>query len=409
MRLPLWVINSSLLLLFLSTQLVFFLLYTPIPRRFSLEADKISVPDKKLGLVVSIQKIYEANDLFGTYVPPLVAQAKAVEDVIPKIPEAPALIPLKIPVEPEKVFIAPLAVTLKGIMYNYGNPEKSIAIIQFQDSKEELNYHVGQLISDAQILKIYPNRVILIRSGGQQETLYLKENEAAKDMKLEMLKNISDIAIPVYNGIYHVPVESFKQNIKTLAQFIDALDLTTVYQKGKSIGCRIGRSGKDTLASKLGLIKDDILQQIDGIPVTDIASRVLIYDHIIQKKTGEEINVKFDRSGKEMSFKYMLSDAAMNTTAAKMQANTSNLKSATPQEIFDIEQERKKMLEQRVKLAPTAQQIQMDEHNKMLQARNKELFAKSTMTDTMQQPKMPDTYNLVQRNQIFDKMSGAQG
>ncbi len=409
MRLPLWVINSSLLLLFLGAQLVFFLLYTPIPRRVSLEPDKISVQDKKLGLVVSIQKIYEANDLFGTYIPPVIAQPKATEDIIPKMPDAPALIPLKIPVESEKVFIAPLAVTLKGIMYNYGNPEKSIAIIQSQDSKEELNYHVGQLISDAQILKIYPNRVILIRSGGQQETLYLKENEAAKDMKLEMLKNISDISIPLYNGIYHVPVESFKQNIKTLAQFIDALDLTTVYQKGKSIGCRIGKSGKDTLASKLGLIKDDILQQIDGIPVTDIASRVLIYDHVIQKKTGEEINVKFDRSGKEMNFKYMLSDASMNATAAKMQPKAGSLKSTTPQEFFDIEQERKKMLEQRVKLAPTAQQIQMDERNKMLQARNKELFAKSTTTNTMQQPKMSDSYNLAQRNQIFDKMSGAQG
>lgn len=407
MRLPLWVINSSLLLLFLVAQLVFFLLYTPIPRRVSLEPDKISVQDKKLGLVVSIKKIYEANDLFGTYIPPVIAQSVPTEAVIPKIPDAPALIPLKIPVESEKPFIAPLAVTLKGVMYNYGNPEKSIAIIQFQDSKEELNYHVGQLISDAQILKIYPNRIIIIRSNGQQETLYLKENEAAKDMKLEMLKNISDITIPVYNGIYHVPVQSFKQSIKTLAQFIDSLDLTTVYQKGKSIGCRIGKSSKDTLGSKLGFVKDDIIQQIDGIPVTDIASRVLIYDHIIQKKTGEEINVKFDRSGKEMNFKYMLSDMAMNGTAAIVEPKAGNSKSTTPQEIFDIEKERKKMLEQRVKLAPTAQQIQMNERNKILQARNKELFAKSTMTDTMQQPKMPDTYNFAQRNQIFDKMSGA--
>lgn len=409
MRLPLWVINSSLLLLFLVAQLVFFLLHTPIPRRSSLEPDKISVQDKNLGLVVSLPKIYEANDLFGTYVPPVVAQPKQAEEVIPKMPEAPALIPLKIPVESEKTFIAPLPVTLKGIMYNYGNQEKSIAIIQFQDSKEELNYHVGQLISDAQILKIYPNRVIIIRSGGQQETLYLKENEAAKDMKLEMLKNISDMAISLYNGVYQIPVESFKQNIKTLAQFIDALDLTTVYQKGKSIGCRIGKSGKDTLASKLGLIKDDIIQQIDGIPVTDISSRVLIYDHIIQKKIGEEINVKFDRSGKEMNFKYMLSDVSATSNAAKAQAKTSNLKSTTPQEFFDIEQERKKMLEQRIKLAPTAQQIQTDERNKILQARHKELFAKSTIPDTMQQPKMPNTYNFAQRNQIFDKMSGAQG
>lgn len=412
MRQLLWAVNSSLLLLLVVAQLVFFLLYTPIPRRLSLDPDKISVQDKKLGLVVSIPKIYEANDLFGTYVAPVIVQPKAAEEIIPKMPEAPALIQFKLPVEPEKVFIAPLAVTLKGIMYNYGNPEKSIAIIQFQDSKEELNYHLGQLISDAQILKIYPNRVLIIRANGQQETLYLKENEAAKDMKLETFKNISDITIPIYNNIYHIPVETFKQNIKTLAQFIDVLDLTTVYQKGKSIGCRVGKSGKDTFASKLGLQKDDIVQQINGIPVTDIASRVLIYDHIIQKKIGDEINVKLDRSGKEIILKYILSDSHINSDKlfAKTSAKADTFKSATPQENFNIEEQRKKMLEQRIKFAPSAQQIQMDERNKILQARNKGLIVKKPITlDATQQPKMPTSYNLVPNEQAFNMISGAQG
>lgn len=411
MRQLLWAVNSSLLLLFLSAQLVFFLLYTPIPRRSSLEAETISVQDKKLGLVISIQKIYEANDLFGTYIPPVIVQPKAVEDSIPKMPEAPALVPLQIPVEKEKVFIAPLAVTLKGIMYNYANPEKSIAIIQFQDSKEEINYRVGQLISDAQILKIYPNRLILIRANGQQETLYLKENEAARDMKLDMLKNISDIVIPFYNNVYHIPVESFKLNIKTLAQFIDVLDLTTVYQKGKSIGCRVGKSGKDTLAFKLGLMKDDVIQQINGIPVTDITSRVLIYDHVIQKKIGDEISVKLDRSGKEIVLKYILSDSNMNKDSmlAKTQVQTNALKTITPQQVFDIEEQRKKMLEQRVKFAPSAEQIQIDERNKILQARNKELFAKQNISSSAQQPKMPSSYNLTQNDQAFNMISGAQG
>jgi len=411
MKQLLWVINSSLMLLFLVAQLVFFLLYTPIPRRFSLEPDKVSIQDKKLGLIVSIPKIYEANDLFGTYVLPPIVQPKAAEDIIPKMPEAPALVPLKIPVEHEKTFIAPLAVKLKGIMYNYGNSEKSIAIIQFEDSKEEINYHVGQLISDAQILKIYPNRVLLIRSNGQQETLYLKESEATKDIKVETLKNISDLTVPLYNGIYHIPVDAFKRNISNLAQFIDILDLTTVYQKGKSVGCRIGKSGKDTLALKLGLIKDDILQQINGIPVTDMTSRVLIYDHILQKKIGDEIDVKLDRSGQEITLKYILSDSNVGKDSifAKGQTKVDGLKSITPQQVFNIEEQRKKMLEQRIKFAPSAQQIEMDERKKMLQVRQKELFAKNKMMNATQQPKMPENYNLGSNEQVFSKMSGAQG
>ncbi|MBI2344506.1 hypothetical protein HYV10_00340 [Candidatus Dependentiae bacterium] len=408
MRQLLWAVNSSLLLLFLVAQLVFFILYTPIPRRVTLEPDKISVQDKNLGLVISIKKIYETNDLFGTYVAPVVIQPKAIEDVIPKMPEAPALIQFKIQVESEKVFIAPLAVVLKGVMYNYTNPEKSIAIIQFQDSKEEINYHIGQFISDAQILKIYPNRIIIIRSNGQQETLYLKEAEAAKDMKFEILQNVSDMTIPFDNNKYYIPLEKFKLNIKTLAQFIDILDLTTVYQKGQSIGCRVGKSGKDTLASKLGLLKDDIIQQINGIPVTDMTSRVLIYDHIIQKKIGDEIAVKLDRSGKEMILHYVLSDSNMSNrfVSAKNQPKATLANPLTSQQVFDIEQQRKKMLEQRIKFAPSVQQIQADERNKILQARNKELFAKQDIT---QQPKMPDAYSITPNEQAFSMISGAQG
>lgn len=377
MRQPLWAINSSLLLLCVVGQLVFFLLYTPIPRRVSLEPDTIHMPEKKIGAVVSIKNIYEQNDLFGTYVQPIPRIAPTVEPTVPPIPDAPAAIPLKIPIEPEKVFIAPLAVNLKGVMYSYDKPDQSLAIIEFQDSKEEINYRVGQLINDAQILKMYPNKVIVVRSNGQQETLFLREDEAGKDLAIETAKEISGIAVTLKNGYYHIPVEKFVTYVKSLGQFIDLLGLTTVYQKGKSIGCRVGKADKDSLGIKLGFIRDDIIQQVDGLPVTDISSRVLVFDHVVQKKAGDSITARIDRGGKTIELKYVLVKTDQESSAGVLPASKPGQKVPVVdgQMVYNLEEERKKILEQKVKLAPTTQQLQIEERRKMFEARRREMLA----------------------------------
>lgn len=378
MRQPLWAINGSLLFFCALGQLVFFFLQTPMPRRVNLEPDTVSVVEKKVNATVDILKIYGADDLFGTYMPAAPVKPKAIEPEIPPIPESPALIPLVIPVQAAKVFIAPLPVTLKGVMYAHDRSSQSVAIIQFQDSKEEINYHVGQLINDAQILKIYPNRVIVVRSNGQQETLYLREDDAGKDLALDTLKEISALSIPFKDGAYQIPVQNFVSRVKTLGKFIDLLDLTTVYKKGKSIGCRVGKAEKDTLGAKLGFLYDDIIQQVDGLPVTDIASRVLVFDHTSSKKIGDKITVQVQRAGKQVSLQYVLAQSQDGKVVPMASAKTPQAK-AQPvideQQLYNLEEQRQRMLDHKVKLAPTAHQLEIEERRKMLEARHRQLIA----------------------------------
>ena len=384
MRQPLWAINSSLLLFCILGQLVFLLIRTPIPRKTSLEPDTVPLTDKKIIATVDIKKIYGANDLFDTYVAASTLPKEIVE-VIPPIPEAPNIIPLAIPVETPKVFIAPLPVILKGVMYLHDRPEKSVAIIQFQDSKEEINYHVGQLINDAQILKMYPNRIIVVRSNGQKETLYLREDDAGKDFARETQKAISALNIAIKNGVYQIPVEIFKNQVKGLGQFIDMLHLTTVYKKGKSVGCRVGKADKDSLGFKLGFLAEDIIQQVDNLPVTDIASRVLVFDHTIEKNIGDQIVVQVERAGRSVILKYELihapdqsSMSIVHNPTAKTVAGTAAQPILDQQMLYNLEEQRKKTLEQKVKLAPTAHQLAMDERKKMFEVRRRELLAKGS-------------------------------
>ncbi len=389
MRQPLWAINSSLLFFCILGQLVFLFIQTPIPRKISIEPDTVPFHEKKIVAQVDITKIYGASDLFDTYVP-ISTLPKAIVPDIPPIPDAPHIIPLAIPVETPKVFIAPLPVILKGVMYLHDRPEQSVAIIQFQDSKEEINYHTGQLINDAQILKIYPNRIMVVRANGQRETLYLREDDAGKDFARDTAKNIATLNVVVKNGKHQIPVETFAAHVKGLGQFIDLMHITTVYKKGKSIGCRIGKADKDSLASKLGFITEDIVQQIDNLPVTDIASRLLVFDHILSKKIGDTIHVKIERAGSITTIIYELTHAPeqnnVNLIPATTKIDATNKTVAENQPVLDqqmlynLEEARKKTLEQKVKFAPTAHKLALDERKKMFDARHKELMASKQHT-----------------------------
>ena len=176
MRQPLWLINVLLLCIIVTSELIFFIVYTAIPRRVSLEPGAVKPLQKKIAIDVDIKQIYGPSDLFGTFVIDVPTLGKNVVEIqIPAIPEAPAPIALEIPAQKAPVFIAPLAATLKGVIYLQDDSEHSVAIIQFKDSKKEHNYKVGEMIQDAQILRIYPTKVVVVRSNGQQEVLYLRE------------------------------------------------------------------------------------------------------------------------------------------------------------------------------------------------------------------------------------------
>lgn len=344
-----------------------------VPRRVNLEPDVVKAVEKKADFDVDLKQIYGVNDLFGTFVPEVPTVAKDLAVQIPAIPEPPRQVPLHIPVEKAPVFIAPLNVTLKGVIYLHDDQEKSVAIIQFKDSKKEVNYRVGELLQDAQILKIFPNRVIVVRSNGQQETLYLREEDAQKDLSYEEQKELESMKIPFKSGQYHIPLDTFLAQVQSLGQFIDLLDLTTVYQKGKSIGCRVGRAQKGSLAVKLGLQTDDIIKKIDAIPVTSLNSRVELYDHITSKKAGDIIHVEFERSGVPEHYTYLLVSHLDKAEAADK--DSMQHAKISQRVVYDAEQEKKRLLEQRVKMAPTAHQIQMDERRKMMEARRKEVLS----------------------------------
>ena len=280
MKQPLWIINSSLLLLLLIVGVFILVSRERVPSREPIKPEPSTIQARVERPTINSKKIYE-KDLFDTYI---VVPVVKPSDVVLEMPPAPVARPPIVPALPTPIFLPPLNVTLKGIVTVSYDDAKNRAIIADNRTSQEAVYKTGDMIEDAQLMRIFTNKVVLVRSNGQQEVLYLREKDAKTDPMFAALSGWAEIIHEVRQNEYTVDPILFADRVKSLAQFFDMLDLTTVYKKGQNVGCRIGTLEKDSLGIMLGLQSGDIIVRINNIPATDTAHRLKIYKELTKDR-----------------------------------------------------------------------------------------------------------------------------
>ena len=84
--------------------------------------------------------------------------------------------------------------------------------------------------------------------------------------------------------------------------------------------------------------------------------------------------VDVERGGRPVHLTYVLVDTS-GAVAKHDDSKKKGAQAVSATAAYDLEQQKKKILEQKVKLAPTAHQIQMDEQKKLLEARRKNMLS----------------------------------
>jgi type II secretion system protein C len=273
MRNPVWILTISLTLLFIVVVGVLTLTQKQVPGRASLAPTTITQESKKAISPIDIRKIYE-RDLFKTYKPITESPISPVREL--RIPQPPAPLPLITPPAPQVSFIDPLQISIKGIIRT-GDDYNNRAIIVDEKTKTEEIYSIGDIIEDAEILSIERNKVIFIRSNGQQETVFLNTEEAQTDPVFSAQDSWETVVQKTGPASYSINTEKLTQRITSLAQFIEMLDITTALQNGISVGCRIGRMDPDSIGYALGFQYNDLITAINDMPVRSTKERIHVY------------------------------------------------------------------------------------------------------------------------------------
>ena len=272
------------------------------------------------------------------------------------------------PVETEQPLLPPLNLTLKGIMI-ISDDSNNIAIIADNTTTKEKNYKVGDMLQDAQIIKIFSNRVVFIRSNGQQETLYLTEKDILNDpLTVQEKDNWNEVTHKKEDGVFNIDPTMFIQIIPNLALLIDMLDITTVFKEGKSIGCRLGDIDANGFGAALGLKKYDIITKIANVPVTTLDERMHAYQEVIKLNKNDSCKIELLRNNAPITLTYTLVNLQnpLMLNAKNISANAEKigiLEGPTPEE---LEQERIIMLKEKYQFAPTMQEIMLQQKKAML-------------------------------------------
>ncbi len=303
MKHPFWIVNSILLFLVIIALAFMFMSRVEIPEREDIKPRKYSAIAAEHSVQINISKIYE-NDLFGTYQREL-PQPDLID--IPPLPTPPEPTQATIPPTPKPQFLDPLDINLKGITILGSDPSKTRAIIADNKTQREVNYKVGDNIEDGQLIRIFSNKVVILRANGQQEVLYLREQDAKKDPLYSLIDEWNKV-VTVDGSKYILNIKEFAARVKSLAQLIDLVDLTTAYKNGQNAGCRIGQLPEKSFGTYIGLQSGDIITKINDIETTSLDNRLKIYKKIVGMRNGDTIQITLLRKKQELTLTIVLKD-----------------------------------------------------------------------------------------------------
>lgn len=360
MKHPFWLVNS-ILLITLVLALSLLLLFRP--KKLALEPyipeiEGVKLPQQNLPKI-DLAKIY-TNDIFNTYYAPSAPTAE--QPVIPAVPLPPRPEPIKPPVKPTPKLLEPLKVALKGIMLT-GNDATNTAVIENSTTKISRNYRIGDKIEDAQLIRIMKNKISIVRSNGQQETLYVNKRDAQLDQLISSHGDWSSVITKINDDAYYVDPNAFAVKVRNLAQLIDLLNLITVYKAGKSIGCRVGKVQSNGLTTALGLQMGDIITQVNEIPADTTDNRYAIYQELTKLEMGAVITVHLTRNDSEHIVRYTLKE--IDILEEEPQKTMQDV--VYPEKTMaDVEAEKQRIMREQYRFAPTAQELDRQRKRTML-------------------------------------------
>jgi len=371
MKQQLWMVNSSLLAIFILTTAASILLQQAPPRYRPI---KIFFDERKVGKELQpeeIENIYK-YDLFGTFVKK--EFVPSAQQLVTPIPQPKPIVIAPPPKLPEVKILPPLTLTLRGIAFS-SNEEKSIAIIEDEKKKESV-YHSGDMIKDAQIIKVAQNRITLLRTNGQHETFFLRPEDNAPETikKEEAAKAWDHIVKKIDETTFEIDKIKFAQSVSTLGELVAALSLLTASAKGEPIGIKITSIDPNHISSFLGLQKNDIIVSINEKKTGDKKERIKIYDDVSTAKTGDTIVLKLQRNKNDITLKYNLKHiqkVRKRIFAPTTQASEKKEKPAlkTPDALFSLNklQKREKRRREFIQAHPENQETQQQAINKIRQ------------------------------------------
>lgn len=211
-----------------------------------------------------------------------------------------------------------LPVKLVGTIYG-GDPFSGIALVENNQKHTINSFMVGDtLLKEATVKEVHQQRIIVDRNG-RLEYIEVDKQELARNKrnKKKAAPKTTDQGIaPIAT---EPPPETFKEDgferkqreismTQAYRQKLLTGDFTKVLQDAKATpnmvdgelkGFVLTRIRKDSIYEKAGLQNDDIVEEVNGVPLTDTSQAIRLLQSL---RNESEIEIRINRGGSPMKF-----------------------------------------------------------------------------------------------------------
>ena len=214
----------------------------------------------------------------------------------------------------EELSITDLPIRVLGIIYG-GDSYTGIALIENTVKKTSNSFLVGdQIEADASLEKIEIDRLVLVRGDGRKEIAVLERQDIIRSTRKKGRARPKGDAGGERGFATEAPAETYKEpgfdrkggNIEMSLDYKNKLlstDFATVLQDAKASpnvvdgelkGFKLDRIRSDSIYQKAGLQNQDIIEEINGIPLTDTSQAVKLLQAV---RHEGDIEIRFSRGG----------------------------------------------------------------------------------------------------------------
>jgi general secretion pathway protein C len=220
--------------------------------------------------------------------------------------------------EGDEMSITDLPIKVLGIIYG-GDPFTGIALVENTSKKVTNSFLINdQIDTDATLERIEIDRLIILRGGGRREVAMLEREDIVRSTR-KRGKMVKPKAGEGDRGFAtDVPPESFAEpgfdrkggNIEMSLDYKNKLltsDFAQVLQDAKATpnmvdgdlkGFRLDRIRNDSIYQKAGLQNGDVIEEINGIPLSDTAQAIKLLQSL---RNESEIEVRYSRGGSKQN------------------------------------------------------------------------------------------------------------
>jgi type II secretion system protein C len=194
------------------------------------------------------------------------------------------------------------------------NPKSSLAVLKNENSGDFQNLRVGESFSDMILTQIFKNHIVFER-GDKAFRLFMGSRkprglpEILEEMPEQRSPSLTEITESPFLNEDEIKPKEFRRSElekrvrEEMPLLLSEARITPNLVEGKMYGFRITKLPTNSILSELGVLRNDIIKEINGVRLNSFDTMISLYSEFGNEN---QFTILLERNGRRIRLQYTL-------------------------------------------------------------------------------------------------------